>query len=172
MAWTTPRTWSDGELVTAAIMNQHVRDNLSVVPHLLVRKTSDETVASSTALQNDDVLVHAVSANTVWQYRWQLIHSSAGSGDMKIAFTVPAGATLRHTTFWLNVSNTATICKWDTSGTAVTLRSASVAVMDIVGTVAIAGTAGNVQLQWCQSTSDVSGTIVAANSTLFGMQLA
>lgn len=28
MAWTTPRTWSSGEIVTAAQLNQHVRDNL------------------------------------------------------------------------------------------------------------------------------------------------
>lgn len=27
MAWTAPRTWTTGELVTAAIMNTHVRDN-------------------------------------------------------------------------------------------------------------------------------------------------
>lgn len=29
MAWTTPRTWVSGELVTAALLNTHVRDNLS-----------------------------------------------------------------------------------------------------------------------------------------------
>lgn len=29
MAWTTPRTWTTGELVTAAILNTHVRDNLA-----------------------------------------------------------------------------------------------------------------------------------------------
>jgi len=28
MAWTSPRTWVAGELVTAALMNAHVRDNL------------------------------------------------------------------------------------------------------------------------------------------------
>lgn len=28
MAWTAPRTWVTGEIVTAAIMNTHVRDNL------------------------------------------------------------------------------------------------------------------------------------------------
>ena len=28
MAWTAPRTWVTGELVTASIMNTHVRDNL------------------------------------------------------------------------------------------------------------------------------------------------
>ena len=31
MAWTTPRTWSPGETVTAALMNAHVRDNLNVL---------------------------------------------------------------------------------------------------------------------------------------------
>lgn len=31
MAWTTPRTWVPGELVTAAMMNAHVRDNLNVL---------------------------------------------------------------------------------------------------------------------------------------------
>lgn len=31
MAWTTPRTWSAGETVTATIMNTHVRDNLNAL---------------------------------------------------------------------------------------------------------------------------------------------
>ena len=31
MAWTTPRTWTTGELVTAAIMNKHIRDNLNAL---------------------------------------------------------------------------------------------------------------------------------------------
>lgn len=29
MAWTTPRTWTTSETVTAALMNTHVKDNLS-----------------------------------------------------------------------------------------------------------------------------------------------
>lgn len=29
MAWTTPRTWVTGELVTASLLNTHVRDNLN-----------------------------------------------------------------------------------------------------------------------------------------------
>jgi hypothetical protein len=31
MAYTTPRTWVSGELVTAALMNTHVRDNIAFV---------------------------------------------------------------------------------------------------------------------------------------------
>lgn len=36
MAWTAPRTWVTGELVTASIMNTHVRDNLNVVGQVLI----------------------------------------------------------------------------------------------------------------------------------------
>jgi hypothetical protein len=31
VAWTTPRTWVTGEIVTATIMNTHVRDNFNAV---------------------------------------------------------------------------------------------------------------------------------------------
>lgn len=31
MAWTSPRTYTTGELITAAILNTHVRDNFNVV---------------------------------------------------------------------------------------------------------------------------------------------
>jgi hypothetical protein len=35
MAWTAPRTWVTAELVTAALMNTHVRDNLKELYHLI-----------------------------------------------------------------------------------------------------------------------------------------
>jgi hypothetical protein len=31
MAWTTPRTWVAGEVVTAALLNTHLRDNLDAL---------------------------------------------------------------------------------------------------------------------------------------------
>ena len=31
MAWSSPRTWTTGEIVTAALMNTHLRDNLNVL---------------------------------------------------------------------------------------------------------------------------------------------
>lgn len=31
MAWTTPRTWAAGEVVTAALLNTHLRDNLKAI---------------------------------------------------------------------------------------------------------------------------------------------
>ena len=31
MAWTTPRTWVAGEVITASLLNTHLRDNLSAI---------------------------------------------------------------------------------------------------------------------------------------------
>jgi hypothetical protein len=34
MAWTAPRTWIAGEVVTASLMNTHVRDNFKAICYL------------------------------------------------------------------------------------------------------------------------------------------
>ena len=44
MAWTSPRTWTTGELVTAALMNTHVRDNLSYLYTLAATPLTVKTV--------------------------------------------------------------------------------------------------------------------------------
>ena len=31
MAWTAPRTWSTGEIVTAAQLNEQIRDNMNML---------------------------------------------------------------------------------------------------------------------------------------------
>jgi hypothetical protein len=46
MAWTAPRTWTTGELVTAAFLNTHLRDNLLDVAfngHRVVDRVTDST---------------------------------------------------------------------------------------------------------------------------------
>ena len=56
MAYTTPRTWTAGETVTAALMNTHVRDNLAaivaahplIIPAARVYNNADITVANNT----------------------------------------------------------------------------------------------------------------------------
>lgn len=55
MAWTTPRTWVANELVTAAQMNTHVRDNLSVLTPAYAYPTSGATYDA----QNQ-------TANSIW----------------------------------------------------------------------------------------------------------
>jgi hypothetical protein len=48
--WTTPRTWAVGELATAALMNQHVRDNLEFLktpPFEIFNSTATVTINSA-----------------------------------------------------------------------------------------------------------------------------
>lgn len=51
MAWTAPRTWTTGEVVTAAMMNTHVRDNFL------------ETAAATVTTAGD--MVYADAANSM-----------------------------------------------------------------------------------------------------------
>lgn len=46
MAWTTPRTWVPGELVTASMMNTHVRDNLNFLYSSTATVLGDTTVGT------------------------------------------------------------------------------------------------------------------------------
>jgi len=46
MAWTDPRTWATGEVVTAALMNTHVRDNLNQCPAHIVTTAGDIVYAT------------------------------------------------------------------------------------------------------------------------------
>jgi len=46
MAWSTPRTWTTGEVVTAAIMNAHVKDNFDVTAPAVLTTQGDILYAS------------------------------------------------------------------------------------------------------------------------------
>jgi hypothetical protein len=49
MAWTALRTWTTGELVTAAMMNQQIRDNLAYLGDLAyVEFTSSASITATT----------------------------------------------------------------------------------------------------------------------------
>ena len=52
MAYTTPKTWSTDEVVTATMMNTHIRDNMNAIKapptdHYTVNEASDYTTTST-----------------------------------------------------------------------------------------------------------------------------
>ena len=52
MAWTDPRTWVTGEVVTASLMNTHVRDNLNMTaPHIVTTAGDIVYATGDSALQ-------------------------------------------------------------------------------------------------------------------------
>lgn len=66
MAWTAPRTWVTGEVVTSSIMNTHVRDNFSVL-----NATPVTTLPASPVNGDYATLVDSVTAPTwVWHLRY------------------------------------------------------------------------------------------------------
>jgi hypothetical protein len=48
MGWTDPRTWVTDEVVTAGIMNTHVRDNLLALPHLFHAENTNIPCSNTT----------------------------------------------------------------------------------------------------------------------------
>ena len=138
--------------------------------HTLVRKTADETVNNSAILQNDDHLFMAVAANEVWAFECVVLFSSATTTpDLRVAFTVPTGATLAwapapHSTaadaFTTSIVTTA-------SGSSLVVGAgASARLLLIKGIVRNGATAGNLQFQWSQNSATAEDTKVLLDSYL------
>lgn len=60
MAWTTPRTWEDGEIVTADQLNTHIRDNMDYLKERMdgtakqyIRTSSNYTTTSTSLVDVD-----------------------------------------------------------------------------------------------------------------------
>lgn len=147
-----------------------------------VVKPSDEMVESSVTIQNDDHLVFAVGTNQTWHLKIHLFLTTENNNetpDFLGGFTYPTGTTMSISQTCYGDTATAlaqglffaSVYRF-TSGTANLLcgilstadTSATPAIYE--GTVISGGTAGNIQLQWAQNSSNADGTIVKADSRL------
>jgi len=176
MAWTTPRTWTDGELVTKAIMDPHVRDNFNATWHLIARKTADQSVTSSVVLVDDTHLQLTVLANEVWAFQLRLLMNAAAAGDFRWTYSFPSGTVYEHWVgtngagTFIDVANSHTVTDDNTqnmNGLAAVNQMAS-----IDGTYVVGGTGGTLKLRWCQQTSSGTATTLVTNSIMMGMKLA
>ena len=68
MAWTAPRTWTTGELVTAALLNTHVRDNLNVLNPTALTLTVD---GGGAAITTGSKLHFSVPFGLAWD-QWDI----------------------------------------------------------------------------------------------------
>jgi hypothetical protein len=179
MGFTTPKTWSSGETLTAANFNIHIRDNLNANRHLIVEKTSDQSIASSTTLTNDTQLAVSIGANEIWDFEWMLMIAAHVDADAKIAFTFPTGGTVALTGSGFDAAGTFGRFRHTTTTSPTTATSISgtgdYAVPDatvLTGTFTNGGTAGTLQLQWAQNTSNASATIMKRGSAVYGRKIA
>jgi hypothetical protein len=67
MSWVTPRNWSSSEVVTASMMNQHVRDNLQFLYDRLVsvRLVTNTTPVSNSGSGETDLITYSVPGGTL-----------------------------------------------------------------------------------------------------------
>lgn len=177
MAFTAPTTRVTDYLVTAAVWNAEHVDNWNTgVQHLMVRKPSDESVTSSTVLQNDDHLLFSIAANEIWHVRFGLwMSGGASASNAQIAFTFPASCRVAISTVCYDVGGTVQNKRWMGTSSGVSnslLVNSTGEFFSLEGVVENAGTAGTLQLQWAQNTSNGTALVMEANSTLWGVKLA
>lgn len=143
----------------------------------IVRKSADETVNTSTTLQNDDHLLFAVLANERYLVEAFLLCDATTVADIKFGWSVPASTTM----FW--APDSAVVdgnAAWHQGGATATnqaLTEASTLAVGCPGAglvkplrltaiVRVAGTAGNVNLQFAQNASEASDTKLLADSVI------
>ena len=147
-------------------------DIISAIAPLCVIKSADESVTSSTTLQNDNqLLLPLLVANTTYKFECYLDYEggTAGSSDLKWTWSVPSGATLRYQASFVNISGNqqvATTLKDTDTGIAETATAGVLKAVLMVGTLLVGSTTGTLQLQWAQNTSSGTATIVHAQSEL------
>ena len=141
-----------------------------------IRKAADETIDTSSTLQNDDDFVVALAASEVVAFELVLFINSGSTPDFKFAFTVPSGAVLTWgigSSVMMNTSETAVGSATETaSGTAIALAGqAARRLVTVSGLVVNSTTAGNLQFQWAQNTSDAGSTKIEARSYMLVMRV-
>ena len=141
-----------------------------------IRKTADESVASSTTLQNDDHFTFTLAATATYWIQGMLMLDAGQTGDFKSDWTGPAGTVV--SIAWLG----------DSIGTAGGSNEISHALQnaltDVVafggaqsgggtirpiqfqGTIRTTGTSGTLQWRFAQNSSTVTPTIIKANSAM------
>lgn len=141
------------------------------------RKTADESVTSSTVLQDDDHLTFQIGANEEWTANFFLdVGAALATTGIKVAVTVPSGATL---------NAIATAKSWGgadrrttTSGTALDFTVGGIwtfndpAFIPLSAWILNGSTIGSVTLQFAQSTSNGTAVTVRKGSFLQATRVA
>ena len=136
------------------------------------RKTADESVTSSTTLQDDNHLVWAASANKNYVFRYFIPYTIASGTGIKINITAPSGATGSFATLVASggAAYAAASAQSTAIGTTLDIPGLNVSTgathLVVEGYIDVSSTAGNVTLQFAQSTSNATALVFKATATL------
>jgi len=94
MAWTAPRTWAPAEVVTAALLNTHLRDNLKAIGDPWTSFTPTLTSSGTQPAPTSQVGAY-LQAGQLVIFRFEITMSATvGTGTYSIALPVSAEAGL------------------------------------------------------------------------------
>lgn len=143
-----------------------------------IKKAANESVTSSTTLQNDDDFSFDVLADRTYLVHLSAIVTGATAGDVKFAWALTGGAALlggRHVQGPQLATTDVTATSMRSSGAHAETTSVSYGVDGSAGSTIVEeflvetttlGTDGTVTLQWAQQASSGTGTTMNANSWL------
>jgi hypothetical protein len=156
-------TWSVGQVLAAADVNSWF------VP-LFVSKPANTSRTSNVTLANDPDLVLPVAAGATYQFNGMLDYEADVTGDLRFTLVAPAASTLLFGFSGFTGADNATFNGGNASGgTGLIIGGGGAGVarsVFISGVLITTSTAGNLTLQWAQSVSSGTATIMHANSYL------
>lgn len=138
------------------------------------RSISATTYVSNTTFGSVNGLSAAVAANSVYRLRGRIIVTGANAThDVKAQFSLPAAATINWSMYGQGTGLTNAVGSWDqSSSTSSHIRGtfAGTLTYPIDGLITTLGTAGTVQFQAAQNTSD-PGTLSIDAGSYFELQV-
>lgn len=168
-----------GDDLTAATLQALI----SELRPLVAYKTADETVTSSTTLQNDDHMTITLLANTVYVVRNVFMVTGDDAADMKVNYTVPSGTvgwmgqTALSAPTGVSTEHDVNMVAFPVSGTSLTF-DLSIGIADtnfvlatVDGLMEVGGSGGSMTTRWAQKTSSGTGTTVKRGSFLMAQKV-
>lgn len=170
----TVLAWDTGDKVVQ-VLDKRAMDAVRDQAGRTIRKTANESVTSSTTMQDDDQLLFPIGTNEVWQAEFVVFVAGGDvAGDIRVGVAGPAGSTVKQGTLGLvtGVTNHEGDVKAYGGGPVNIGISTTETVILILVTVVNGATAGNVVLQWAQTAASATATTVQANSCVSPRRIA
>lgn len=150
-----------GQALTSALLQ-------SMLPQHAYRSSDGTAIVSNTTLANEPVLVLSLPANSTWRFTLDILYkgNTAGSGDLKIGWSVPSGCTIRART---EFADTSLVARFGYITEALTQAMGSNGTSNplgagISGQIFMSSSGGNVNLKVAQNTSNATGTTILTGS--------
>lgn len=152
-------------------------DELGIALGRTVRKTANESVSSSSTLQDDDHLTFPIAANEEWVAVYKLsLGSALGATGFKVAVTVPSGASMEAGCKIACLLGSVAGGRTSTSGATIINNTFAAAEAggdaDVHVWVSNGATPGSVTLQWAQSNVTSSALTLFKGSFLVKHRIA